>query len=103
MHTSTDRKYFFLGLNTGFMSNGIPDSRCYEFYARRSRHGLYCAIVGNVVIPGGFGTNMNTPEISNSHAWRHLADAIASNGALPGIQLATAWKGYSGRKKFVSP
>lgn len=56
-----------------------------------------------MVIPGGVGTNKSTPEISNSPAWHVLAEAIRSRGALPGIQLATAWKGYVGQKKFVSP
>jgi 2,4-dienoyl-CoA reductase-like NADH-dependent reductase (Old Yellow Enzyme family) len=103
MPISTARKHFFLGLNTGFVTDGLPDSRCCDFYARRSGHGLYCSIVGNVVIPGGVGTNQSTPEISNSPAWRRLSEAVGSKGALPGIQLATTWKGYLGRKKFLSP
>jgi 2,4-dienoyl-CoA reductase-like NADH-dependent reductase (Old Yellow Enzyme family) len=103
MRISTGKKFFFVGLNTGFVSNGLPDQRCCDFYARRSGHGLHCSIVGNVTIPDGVGTNNNTPEISSSPAWRRLSEAIASKGALPGIQLATVWKGYHGRKKFVSP
>jgi 2,4-dienoyl-CoA reductase-like NADH-dependent reductase (Old Yellow Enzyme family) len=103
MLISTDRKHFFLGLNTGLVANKLPDGRCCSFYAQRSGHGLYCSIVGNVVIPGGIAPNKNTPEISNSPEWRRLAEAINSNGAVPGIQLATAWEGYSGRKKFISP
>lgn len=102
MLTLSGRKIFFVGLNTGLVTNGLPDSRCCDFYARRSGHGLYCCIVGNVVIPAGIGTNKNTAEISNSAAWHQLAAAIRSNGALPGIQLATTWDGYSGQRKFVA-
>lgn len=40
MLTSTSRKFFFLGLNTGFVSDGLPDGRCCDFYARRSGNGL---------------------------------------------------------------
>jgi 2,4-dienoyl-CoA reductase-like NADH-dependent reductase (Old Yellow Enzyme family) len=102
MPTSTNRKYFFVGLNTGLVTDGLPDERCCRFYARRSNHGLYCSIVGNVVIPGGVPPNQRTPTISDSPAWTRLAEAIALKGAIPGIQLATAWKGYTGQKKFVS-
>jgi NADPH2 dehydrogenase len=99
---STPRKYFFAGLNTGFVSDRVPDRRCSDFYAARSGHGLHCAIVGNVTIPGGVGTNVSTAEISDHPAWLGLADSIASKGALAGIQLATVWPSYKGMKNFVS-
>lgn len=99
---SKSRRLFFVGVNTGYVEGGLPDARCREFYANRSGNGLDCAIVGNTVIPGGFGSNQSSPEISRSPAWGQLAEAIRSKGALPGIQLATAWKGYSGQRKFVS-
>ena len=100
---STLRKYFFVGLNTGFVSDKTPDQRCFDFYAARSGHGLHCAIVGNVTIQGGVGTNANTAEISDHPAWRRLADSIAAKGALAGIQLATVWQSYVGMKNFISP
>jgi 2,4-dienoyl-CoA reductase-like NADH-dependent reductase (Old Yellow Enzyme family) len=99
---SAPRKYFFVGLNTGFLSDRVPDERCFDFYAARSGHGLHCAIVGNVTIPGGVGTNASTAEISDHPAWLKLADRIAAKGALAGIQLATVWPSYTGMKKFVS-
>jgi 2,4-dienoyl-CoA reductase-like NADH-dependent reductase (Old Yellow Enzyme family) len=97
------RKYFFLGVNTGFVSAKLPDRRCRDFYAERSGHGLHCSIVGNVVIPGGFAANGSTAEISGSPAWRLLAARIAAEGAIPGIQLATVWQDYCGMRNFVSP
>ncbi len=99
---SAPRKHFFVGLNTGFVFDKCPDQRCFDFYAARSGHGLHCAIVGNVTIPGGVGTNANTAEISDNPAWRRLADSIAAKGALAGIQLATVWPFYTGMKNFVS-
>jgi NADPH2 dehydrogenase len=99
---SAGRKYFFVGLNTGFISGKNPDQRCCDFYAARSGHGLHSSIVGNVVIPGGVGTNTNTAEITDDPAWRQLSDNIAAHGAVAGIQLGTVWESYSGMKSFVS-
>ena len=96
------RKYFFVGLNTGFVVDRHPDRRCFDFYAARSGNGLYAAIVGNVTIPGGVGTNDNTAEISNHPAWGELADNIKARGAVAGIQLANVWPSYRGMKTFVS-
>ncbi len=100
--SSVTRKHFFLGVNTGFVTDNLPDCRCREFYVARSGNGLYCSIVGNVTIPEGYGSNTTTAEISASPAWRHLAEEIEAEGAVPGIQLATAWQGYEGNRKFVS-
>ncbi len=97
-----ERKYFFLPVNTGYVVNGLPNDRCVDFYANRSGHGLYCAIVGNVVIPNGFGSNDFCAKISNSISWQRLANAITAEGALSGIQLSSAWKNYHGIKHFVS-
>jgi NADPH2 dehydrogenase len=99
---SAPKKFFFVGLNTGFVVDKCPDQRCFDFYAARSGHGLHCAIVGNVTIPGGVGTNANTAKISDHPAWRRLADSITAKGASAGIQLATAWPSYTGMKNFVS-
>jgi 2,4-dienoyl-CoA reductase-like NADH-dependent reductase (Old Yellow Enzyme family) len=96
------RKYFFLAVNTGYVSKGLPDDRCYSFYADRSGHGLYCTIVGNVVIPNGVGTNDVCAYISSSPRWRTLARAIADRGALPGMQLSSTWFGFRGNKRFRS-
>jgi 2,4-dienoyl-CoA reductase-like NADH-dependent reductase (Old Yellow Enzyme family) len=91
-----------VGLNTGFVSHRHPDQRCLDFYGARSGHGLYCAIVGNVTIPGGVGPNAHTAEISDHPAWRRLANSITAKGALAGIQLSTVWPTYVGMKNFVS-
>jgi len=96
-----NRRYFFLAVNTGFTTNGVPDERCRQFYHARSGNGLHCAIVGNVVTPRGLGTNDVCSEISESHAWRELATTISSNGALAGIQLSSTWEGYKGNRRFV--
>lgn len=72
-----------------------------KFYAERSGNGLYCAIVGNIVLPSGYGTNDKTPVISASPEWFSVARAIKTAGALPGIQLATTWPDYIGNRKFV--
>lgn len=97
-----NRKYFFVGINTGYVTDGSPDERCRAFYAERSKPPLDCTIVGNVVIPGGYASNNVTASISNSPMWSLLSRAIMSAGALPGLQLASAWSGYSGMKAFVS-
>jgi 2,4-dienoyl-CoA reductase-like NADH-dependent reductase (Old Yellow Enzyme family) len=99
---SDSRLKFFVGLNTGYVIDGAPDERLIEFHRRRSSPRLHCAIVGNVVLPGGYGTNSNTPRISKAQEWRRLANAIADNGSLPGIQLSTTWADYSGSKRFRS-
>jgi NADPH2 dehydrogenase len=96
------RKYFFAGLNTGFVVDRHPDRRCFDFYAARSGNGLHAAIVGNVTVPGGVGTNDNTAEISGHRAWGELAESITARGAVAGIQLATVWPSYRGMKNFVS-
>lgn len=94
------RLKFFVGLNTGYVVNGNPETRMIEFYQRRSSHALFCAVVGNVVIPGWYGTNSNTPLISRNNRWHDLASAISNNGTLPGIQLAAVWNNYSGERSF---
>ena len=97
-----NRRIFFVGLNTGYATAGEPDDRLIEFYRRRSSALLYCAIVGNVVIPGGYGSNETCSIITKSPTWAALASAMAQRGTLPGIQLATAWKNYKGPRAFKS-
>ncbi|MDA8452294.1 hypothetical protein M5C97_21965 [Acidovorax sp. NCPPB 3859] len=94
-------KIFFLAVNTGFVKDGTPDKRCMEFYGARSGHGLYCSIVGNVVVPGGSGSNDVCAEISSRSEWSLLAKSIKEKGAKAGIQLSSTWQSYSGMKKFV--
>jgi 2,4-dienoyl-CoA reductase-like NADH-dependent reductase (Old Yellow Enzyme family) len=96
------RKVFFLPVNTGYVEYGRPDERCQKFYTDRCQTGLYCAIVGNVVIPGGVPSNNRCAEISDANAWRELARGMSDNGVVPGVQLTTAWPGYKGIKKFVA-
>lgn len=100
---SANRLKFLVGLNTGYVTNGKPDERLVEFYHRRSSTALHCAIVGNVLIPGGHPCNESTPTISRAPEWAAVAAKIAGRGSLPGIQLATAWEGYVGSRSFRSP
>lgn len=95
-----DRLIFLVGLNTGFVSEGEPDGRYIDFYQSRSSKELHCAIVGNVVIPLGHGTNASTPMLSRAQIWTQLASEISNRGSIPGIQLATAWEGYQGSRGF---
>jgi 2,4-dienoyl-CoA reductase-like NADH-dependent reductase (Old Yellow Enzyme family) len=95
-----NRRTFFVGLNTGYATDGEPDQRFIDFYTRRSSPALYCAIIGNVVIPGGHASNANTPTISRAQIWSSIAQAISDRGSIPGIQLATAWEGYQGARSF---
>lgn len=97
-----DRLIFFAAVNTGFVTDGLPDRRFLEFYESRSSSDLYCSIVGNVVVPNGHGSNASTPIITEDSIWRELAKRINDGGASPGIQLATTWQGYSGSRKFVT-
>ena len=99
---SSDKLVFLLGVNTGFVTDGEPDARYVDFYRQRSSADLHCAIVGNVVIPEGHGSNRSTPSIGFNPVWGAVADAIRERGSLPGIQLATAWEGYEGARKFLS-
>lgn len=102
MHNSEkNKKYFFLAVNTGFVADGVPDARCRDFYRKRSGNGLHCAIVGNVVTPDGVGSNEVCARMSRATAWRELAEVIADEGAIAGIQLATAWPTYRGMTRFV--
>jgi 2,4-dienoyl-CoA reductase-like NADH-dependent reductase (Old Yellow Enzyme family) len=100
--TSSGRLVFFLGVNTGLVTAGAPDYRYVDFYRKRSSPHLHCAIVGNVVVPGGYASNDRTPTLSSDLVWVDLADSIRMCGSRPGIQLATAWAGYTGPKKFLS-
>jgi len=99
--TLKNRRTFFLGVNTGFVCDGVPDQQFLDFYRSRSSPDLHCAIIGNVVVPGGFGTNAQTPELSENFRWADVADAIARAGSVPGIQLATTWPDYHGQRRFV--
>lgn len=99
--SATNRKYFFLAVNTGYTDDGLPNSQCRSFYSERSGNGLYCTIVGNVVIPNGAATNTSCSYISTDAEWGYLAKAIDESGAKPGIQLAATWDGYEGNRKFI--
>jgi 2,4-dienoyl-CoA reductase-like NADH-dependent reductase (Old Yellow Enzyme family) len=101
MATWNNKKIFFLGVNTGYVTDGLPDSRYVEFYRQRSSAALHCAIIGNVVVPGGYGSNDATPTLTSNSVWREVAAGIVEAGSLPGIQLATSWAGYAGTRKFV--
>jgi len=98
----SNKLVFLLGVNTGFVTNGEPDARYIEFYRQRSSTNLHCAIIGNVVVPGGHGSNRSTPSLGSNSVWGTVARAIRERGSLPGIQLATAWEGYQGARKFLS-
>src|SRR4051794_21735254 len=97
---NSDRLRFLVGLNTGYVTDGMPDNRYVDFYRSRSSRELHCAIVGNVVIPGGSGSNSSTATISRGSEWTKVTQAISDRGSLPGIQLTTAWHGYVGSKSF---
>jgi NADH:flavin oxidoreductase / NADH oxidase family len=95
-------KIFLVAINTGYATDGEPDRRMIDFYAMRCSPSLYCAIVGNVVIPNGYPSNGSSATITRSKNWHQLARAISDRGSVPGIQLATAWDGYSGNRSFLS-
>jgi NADPH2 dehydrogenase len=87
-------------LNTGYVEDGTPDERMVAFYEDRSSTRLSCAIVGNVVVPGGDSVNSVTARMSRDPRWKRLASAIAARGTTPGLQLATAWQNYEGATSF---
>lgn len=93
-------RLFFLPLNTGYVDGEVPSRAALRFYEARSGNGLHCAIVGNVLTPNGFGSNDVCMRISDRSEWVQLAHAISSQGALPGIQLATVWDAYVGNRGF---
>ncbi|MFK3711885.1 hypothetical protein [Leclercia adecarboxylata] len=96
------KKFFFLPVNTGFGQNGEPDNKLIEFYRKRSGNNIYCSIVGNIVIPNGFGSNDQCLFISESDKWEKLSSAINENNTIAGIQLSSAWPNYIGNRGFVS-
>ena len=97
------KKNFFLAVNTG-MTDGdnLINQKFIEFYEARASEKMYCAIVGNVVIPNGFGTNGGSPNLTNDKIWKELASRIENKGSIPGIQLASTWMGYKGQYNFIS-
>ncbi|WP_082731529.1 oxidoreductase [Pseudomonas sp. HUK17] len=102
MQNSEDtRKIFFLAINSGYAYEENPTDECIDFYRERSGNGLYCTIVGNVVIPSGTGTNAVSMRIGSSKQWQRLAESIRAEGAKPGIQLATTWPDYKGTTNFL--
>lgn len=96
-----NKMVFFVGVNTGYITEGLPDHRYVEFYRRRASPSLYCAIIGNVVVPGGYGSNSSTPMLTKDKIWGKIAAEIKGQGTLPGIQLATTWPNYQGMRRFV--
>lgn len=102
MASMENRLIFFLAVNTGYTNDGVPDKRFLDFYSERSGRGLHCAIIGNVAIPNGFGTNNSTPQIDANKIWQEIAEAISNKGTLPGIQLSTTWENYVGAKAFIA-
>lgn len=97
------KKIFFLAVNTG-MTDGdnLITQKFIEFYETRASERLHCAIVGNVVIPNGFGTNGASPKLTDDKIWTELASRIENKGSIPGIQLASTWMGYKGQYNFIS-
>jgi 2,4-dienoyl-CoA reductase-like NADH-dependent reductase (Old Yellow Enzyme family) len=95
-------KSFFLALNTGFFKNGNPTKECEQFYVRRCHSGLHCAIIGNIMIDGGFASNETCGILTQNEPWLNFANCLIKTGINPGIQLSTTWKGYVGQKAFVN-
>lgn len=93
---NTNKKIFFLPVNTGFFQGGLPTGQCISFYEERSSKELYSAIVGNICILGGFPTNDFCGFINEDLKWASLAECIRKRGTKPGIQLATTWEGFRG-------
>lgn len=100
--SSTNSKYFFLATNTGYYDCGKPTPECIEFYKRRSSTKLNTVIVGNVLTTNGYGTNSQCGRISDHNSWRVLTGVIEQRGSIPGIQLSTTWKQYTGQKSFFN-
>ncbi|WP_316383744.1 oxidoreductase [Enterobacter mori] len=98
----TDKNIYFLAVNTGYGNNGEPNDELIEFYKKRSGNGINCSIVGNVVIPNGYGSNQQCLFISKSEKWKHLSQAINDNNTIAGIQLSSTWPNYIGNRNFVA-
>lgn len=82
-------RFFLAPINTGFVSEGRPNQRFFEFHQQRSGRGLGITYVGNVSIGREWVTNPNTPIISHSfNDWEKVVSVIEINGSVPGIQLA---------------
>jgi len=80
-------------INTGFATNGIPDSRLLAFHRARAGIGVGIAFVGNVATDLNVRTNLGTTVLADQTAvpaFRAIADAIRGRGTLPAIQLGDA-------------
>jgi len=102
LKSSGNRKFYFLPVNSGFGNNGEPDSNLIGFYNKRSGNNIHCSIVGNIVLPNGFGSNEQCLFISQSEKWKELSSAINENNTIAGIQLSSTWPNYIGNRGFVS-
>lgn len=93
-------RVFFLAVNNGYYLDGVPNSKCIEFFRKRSSNNLYCTLVGNIVIKGGYPSNSQNGIMSFSSKWNELANAISDEGAIAGVQLSTTWSKYVGQDLF---
>lgn len=93
-------KVFFLAVNNGYYSKGVPTLQCLDFFRERSLNNLFCTVVGNIVIQGGFPSNCSNGIMSKNSKWNDLSKAISDSGAVAGVQLSTTWPNYVGQNAF---
>lgn len=90
-------------INTGFTSNGLPTNRLVRFHSERSGTAIGISMVGNVAIERTSRTNDRTAVLNSERdlaRFAVLARAIARQGSLAGIQLASAPSALSPRRQW---
>jgi 2,4-dienoyl-CoA reductase-like NADH-dependent reductase (Old Yellow Enzyme family) len=95
-------RYFLAPVNTGFFANGLPTEGLRRFHQERSGRSIGVSYVGNVAVDPEYAASPTTAFLSQHRAWELIADAIASNGSAPGIQLACKTLGEAAPKKWVN-
>ena len=95
-------RYFLAPVNTGIFADGQPTEGLRRFHQERSGRAIGISYVGNVAVGPEFVTSPTTAFLSQHPAWEAIADIIASNGSVPGIQLACKTLPEPAPKKWVN-
>jgi len=95
-------RYFLAPVNTGFFINGLPTEGLRQFHQERSGRFIGVSYVGNVAIASEYVTSPTTAFLAEHRAWEVVAATIASNGSVPGIQIACKTLAEAAPKKWIN-
>lgn len=95
-------RYFLAPVNTGFFAHGLPTEGLKQFHQDRSGRSIGVSYVGNVAVAEEYATSPTTAFLSPHWTWEVIANAIATNGSIPGIQLACKSLPEAAPKKWIN-